>query len=288
MSEFEEAEEEISVEEKLQITQHYLLSSPPGQFNEVLSDIRKIIPAEILPDSLAGGIARVSNLKNSKVVTSPSGKKVVLSQAGEIDATHYLDSQTGSVFAIDHLSLSTSEAAVTPSTEFEANEVMRGSLQTALSNYITSNYPSEQSAAGAFTKDENTYILVITGEKTSLKNFWSGRWTSSWTLTVDGSSCSISGDIKVHVHYFEDGNLQLQSNKSVPASTLQFSTENDLAQKVVKHIQTQEAVLQSGLEEMYSGMSAETFRSMRRLMPITRTKMEWNVNAVRMVRQVRK
>lgn len=69
------------------------------------TDIRKIIPAEILPDSLAGGIARVSNLKNSKVVTSPSGKKVVLSQAGEIDATHYLDSQTGSVFAIDHLSL---------------------------------------------------------------------------------------------------------------------------------------------------------------------------------------
>lgn len=42
---------------------------------------------------------------------------------------------------------------------------------------------------------------------------------------------------QVHVHYFEDGNLQLQSNKSVPASTLQFSTENDLAQKVVKHIQ---------------------------------------------------
>lgn len=74
---------------------------------------------------------------------------------------------------------------------------MRGSLQTALSSYIASNYPSEQSAAGAFTKDENTYILVITGEKTSLKNFWSGRWTSSWTLTVDGSSCSISGDIKV-------------------------------------------------------------------------------------------
>lgn len=46
--------------------------------------------------------------------------------------------------------------------------------------------------------------------------------------------------------------------------------------------------MQSGLEDMYSSMSQETFRSMRRLMPITRTKMEWNVNAVRMVKQVRK
>lgn len=95
---------QISVEEKLQITQHYLLSSPPGQFHEVLSgtanyllffdhkphlpttcpvliilsiDIRKIIPAEILPDSLAAGIARVANLKNAKVVTAPCGKKVL-------------------------------------------------------------------------------------------------------------------------------------------------------------------------------------------------------------------
>lgn len=46
--------------------------------------------------------------------------------------------------------------------------------------------------------------------------------------------------------------------------------------------------MQSGLEDMYTNMSSETFRSMRRLMPITRTKMEWNVNSVRMVRQVRK
>lgn len=52
--------------------------------------------------------------------------------------------------------------------------------------------------------------------------------------------------------------------------------------------QTQESILQSGLEDMYTNMSTETFRSMRRLMPITRTKMEWNVNSVRMVRQVRK
>ncbi len=29
--------QKLSSEEKLQISQHYLLSSPPGQFNEVLS-----------------------------------------------------------------------------------------------------------------------------------------------------------------------------------------------------------------------------------------------------------
>ena len=207
------------------------------------ADIRKIIPAEILPDSLAGGIARVSNLKNSKVVTSPSGKKVwiqffpwvihyfrfclyflfvqvVLAQAGEIDPTHYFNAQDGSVFSVDHLTLvslfhccsyrqkqslaiarvflqSTSEAATLPSNEFEANEPTRAALQTAVNTYIATNYPSEQSAGGAFTKDEHTYVIVVTGEKTSLKNFWSGRWTSTWNLVVSGSSATISGDIKV-------------------------------------------------------------------------------------------
>jgi hypothetical protein len=74
---------------------------------------------------------------------------------------------------------------------------MRGALQSSLDTYIATNYPSELSAAGVFTKDENTYVAVVTGEKTSLKNFWGGRWTSNWTLSVSGSNCSISGDIKV-------------------------------------------------------------------------------------------
>jgi hypothetical protein len=39
---------------------------------------------------------------------------------------------------------------------------------------------------------------------------------------------------------------------------------------------------------MYTNMNNETFRSMRRIMAVTRTKMDWNVNSVRMVRQVRK
>jgi len=39
---------------------------------------------------------------------------------------------------------------------------------------------------------------------------------------------------------------------------------------------------------MYANMNEETFRAMRRLMPITRTKMEWNVNAVRLNKNLRK
>ena len=47
--------------------------------------------------------------------------------------------------------------------------------------------------------------------------------------------------MQVHVHYFEDGNLQLQSSKAVPAagsgSALRFSSEADLGAQLVKFIQ---------------------------------------------------
>ena len=39
---------------------------------------------------------------------------------------------------------------------------------------------------------------------------------------------------------------------------------------------------------MYANMNEETFKAMRRIMPISKTKMEWNVNSVRMAHQIRK
>jgi capping protein alpha len=80
----------------------------------------------------------------------------------------------------------------------------------------------------------------------------------------------------------------MQTNKAVPATTINFESESSLFDKVSNFIQTSESSLQSGLEEMYTNMNNETFRAMRRVMAVTRTKMDWNVNSVRMVRQVRK
>lgn len=280
--------EEISAEEKLQIAQHFLLSSPPGQFNEILEDVRKIIQPDTLSDALAGGIARVANIKNNKVIKAPSGKQVLLHQAGEIDPVHYFDSVSGNVFTVDHLTLATEEASDVPNGQDESLEMKRSAIQEKLNKYVTSSFRSELSAGGVFAKDGKISI-GITGEKVNLKNFWSGRWQSTWTVTFAGDSATISGDIKLHIHYFEDGNLQLHGNKAVPeSSAINFVNEGDLADKVIQFITSHEQVLQSGMEEMYTTMNNETLRAMRRTMPITRTKMEWNVNAVRMVKQVRK
>jgi hypothetical protein len=91
---------------------------------------------------------------------------------------------------------STSEGAATVANDNEDQELQRAALQSAAEKYVLSNYPSEYSAAGAYAKDDG-FSIVLSGEKINLRNFWSGRWTSSWTLQAKDGAATLSGDIKV-------------------------------------------------------------------------------------------
>lgn len=190
-----------------------------------------MVSAALLTDALVSGIARVSNLKNSKVVISPLGNKewfltrilfayllnfcfqVVLCQAAEIDSSHYFDPTNGSVFLVDHLTLVllnaqlcdqvltlfnqvTSVNDLIESVIEDKNNELRKALQSSISSYVDSAYQSELSAGGVYAKD-GKFNIVVTGEKNNLKNFWSGKWNSSWALSVVGQTAKISGDIKV-------------------------------------------------------------------------------------------
>eukprot|EP01035_Chromulina_nebulosa_P019792 gene19792-25734_t len=278
--------EEISDEEKLKIAQYFLISSPPNQFNEVLTDVRKLLPSGLLSESIASGIARVYNTRTSKIVTTPANNKVALSGYNEVNPTKYYDPIADSLFDVDHLTLITNESDGSYPHN-DSLELYRAAIQNDLTNYVTNNFSTELAAGSAFTKD-NAIAIIVTGEKPNLRNYWSGKWTSTWSVIVSGSTATITGEIKVHAHYFEDGNVQLQTTKPIAAASISFTSESDLAVAIINRIKDSEQALFDGLGEMYLNMNEETFRAMRRVMPITRTKMEWNVNSVRMVKQVRK
>lgn len=275
--------DELPDEEKLQIAQHFVLSSPPGQFHEVLADVRRLIPPGLLSDPLAAGMGRAYHNKTNKVVLAPSGKRVVVCTAGEIDPTHYIDSKSGQSFSLDHLTLATTESDAAVPTP---NELVRAALQSTVDGYVARKFVCEESAGSVFALDEARLQVVIVGEKPNLRNFWSGKWSSTFTVTLSGRSAAVTGDMKVHAHYFEDGNVQLLSSKTVPSSAISFSSEAELGDKLIAFIQTAENELQLGLEAMYANMNEETFKLMRRILPVKRTKMDWNINAVRMNRQV--
>ena len=55
---------------------------------------------------------------------------------------------------------------------------------------------------------------------------------------------------QVRAHYFEDGNVQLQTKKACANTSIPKGSAGDVASAVQSHIATEEKVVQEGLEEM--------------------------------------
>lgn len=110
---------------------------------------------------------------------------------------------------------------------------------------------------------------MLVANKYSPNNFWNGRWRSVYI--IDPSSSSITGTIKVDVHYYEDGNVRLLTSKPVSLNPASLT-----AQTVVRDIALAEKKYQEELNRGFTNLSEGAFKGLRRQLPITRQKVEWD------------
>lgn len=80
----------------------------------------------------------------------------------------------------------------------------------------------------------------------------------------------MSSKIHVDVHYYEDGNVSLNTTKPVNISISSLSAE-----AIVSRIATAERDYQETLNRAFVQMAEEAFKNLRRQLPITRQKVEW-------------
>ncbi|RHY43335.1 hypothetical protein DYB34_010163 [Aphanomyces astaci] len=272
----------LSDAEKLNVAKGFLLASPPGEVRDVSKDVAKLLPRGLLSDTALRGILHTYNVENSLPVQIPNedeSKRLVVCQEGEVDVGHYLDTHGRKVWGFDHVTQEIlAQDVQDASARFTSSlEPLRAELQLEVDAYLATQF-GNQGGAAVFATD-STITIVLSTERVSLRNFWSGRWKSKWTLTnVSPDAATLAGRIDLHVHYFEDGNLQLQSHKDVAPVPV---TGESLAQAVLAVFRAEEHVVHSNLEDMYINMTEETFKEMRRVMPVTQTKMEWNLYAHR-------
>ena len=78
--------------------------------------------------------------------------------------------------------------------------------------------------------------------------------------------------MKVDVHYYEDGNVRLLTDKPI-ISSLSSSAS---ASEIVKQIAFIERKYQEELNRGFQNLSENAFKSLRRQLPVTRQKMEWD------------
>jgi hypothetical protein len=96
-----------------------------------------------------------------------------------------------------------------------------------------------------------------------------GRWRSLYIFSP--SSSSISGNINVDVHYYEDGNVRLLTSKPVSLSVSSAS-----ASTIVREIALTEKKYQEELNRGFGSLGEGAFKGLRRQLPITRQKIEWD------------
>ncbi|EKD15268.1 F-actin-capping protein subunit alpha [Drepanopeziza brunnea f. sp. 'multigermtubi' MB_m1] len=142
------------------------------------------------------------------------------------------------------------------------------SLSKALGSHVNEHYPNASYGVYPIESDSKIAILVV-ANKYSPNNFWNGRWRSLYIF--DPSSSSLSGTIKIDVHYYEDGNVRLLTTKPVSASIPSAS-----AAAIVREITVAEKKYQEEVNKGFNNLSEGAFKGLRRQLPITRQKIEWD------------
>jgi len=167
--------------ERLEIVQHLLLSSPPGEFDEVWYDAQILVPELVSPQILAG-IARAHNHENLSVAKTADGFRVLLHKEGEANPTLYVDYATGATYRVDHILRMA--AAVQETFLHPEHEVMRKAIDDAVRSYMVTAFRVDAGpCAVVHVKVGGAEVAIaLSGERANLRSFWSGNWRSEWTV----------------------------------------------------------------------------------------------------------
>ncbi|KAK4463812.1 F-actin-capping protein subunit alpha [Cladorrhinum samala] len=207
------------------------------------------------------------NEEQFTTVKLPGGSQpVIISSHNSLGDGRYYDVESSSSFAFDH---ATQKASAVESYALEGGQAdLVKSILKTLSTYAAEHFPNATYGAYPIENDSKVAIIIV-ANKYSPNNFWNGRWRSFYIF--DPSTSSLEGSLKVDVHYYEDGNVRLLTTKPVSASVASGTGAG-----IGKEISATEKKYQEELNRSFTTLSEGAFKALRRQLPVTRQKIEWD------------
>ncbi|KAI1102046.1 2-oxoisovalerate dehydrogenase beta subunit [Jackrogersella minutella] len=195
-----------------------------------------------------------------------STQKVVVSSHNSLGGGRYYDVESSSSFIFDH---ATQKASGVQSHVLEGAQadLVKSTLKS-LATYVKEHFPNASYGVYPIENDSKLAVIIV-ANKYSPNNFWNGRWRSLYI--IDLSSSSIEGSIKVDVHYYEDGNVRLLTSKPISGSV---SSVNGAG--IAREVSIAEKKYQEELNRGFTSLSEGAFKGLRRQLPVTRQKIEWD------------
>lgn len=284
--------DEVSDERKVEIASRFLLHAPPGEFNEVFNDVRVMLGDDhLLKEKCAGAFAQYNKDQFTPVRIDGSDMPTIICEQNEHNANSstYHDPRSKQLFHFDHVRREASDCRPTTSSDPSSArlESWRSALEACCTVYVKNHFKygvcavfaklqAQTDVATGSSEEKLVLTVCIEGHQFQSKNFWNGRLRSQWRVCFSPASAAadIQGVIRVQVHYYEDGNVQLVSTRQMRESCA-VSNEADTARAIVAVISDAENEYQRGVNENYNAMSETTFKALRRQLPVTRSKIDW-------------
>ena len=239
----------------------YLIrASPSGEMQDVIHHMAV----------LAGGM---ENLQSSQEIaqalqkwyethryhaTLPDGRQGLITAAcicggdGQSRFTYY-DAVLGLSFSFNVFTQATEIISEEPM--HVATSPLRESLVTEMRGYVEKSFRKGKALFAVQQPDESNpdhQVIEISCHNVKLDSFWSGEWQSTFTL----NNGQLSGELKVRCHYFEQGNMQFNLDKTWESIAVKDATD---AASIVKAIhQTEEKVSAF----LFNPFCSTNFRSM--------------------------
>jgi len=269
----------VGPEDVKRIVNSFLLNAPPGEFDEVVTDVRGLLNNDGLLNELAPTAFKEYNTEQMLVLAVPNQQhKVLITKFGELSGEEYLDSTGKQVITFDHFKQEVTGSRPAGDGEFNPElEPWRSSTEKKALEYVANFYDNGSGAVYCSKSGGNVVVtFAISSALFNGTNFYNGRWRSVWTATfVPGKAAQVTGNIRINVHYYEDGNVQLNTNCTKKDLSVQAAKPESFADAFIQTIQKQEGDLQLQLEQNYEKMNSSTFKALRRALPITATKIAW-------------
>lgn len=139
-------------------------------------------------------------------------------------------------------------------------------------------------------------------ENLDLQNCRTGGWSTEWTITpCNETNVDVTGTAHMHLHYYEGGsNMQLRATRQYPPRTV--GTEEEAVHAIVAKLEARNMSYDEKIakavgkeiaareQEFYDQMKGvcedvdSSLKKMRRILPITKTRFQWNGAAQKQVR----
>ena len=259
-------------ENSINVAKYIINQTPIGHLNKSIQNLKNLIGEESMEsETIKKEIQNYAENHLSHVQYNNEGNKLIISNITKDNDGFYYDQ--GQKIKVK---LNISDGGINTIDSIEDTDSLRQEIDTKIKLYLDKYYTNGISKSNIYINNEtNQIIILISAHNINMKNFWSGEWLSTWEYDI--KSKKLKGNIKANTYYYEEGNIQFNLNTNFDES-VSGNSNSDIGNNIYKIIEKSENNVQVELESVYDNFSNDYIKPLRRKLPVTGTKMNWNIN----------